>query len=109
MLSCFFHGLASDFPCSIASARQSRRRVSRGRITSSIKPRLAATNEIVAPMLDEHVPLLEGIGVEQQLEPLARGELATAVLGLDAAGAAARPRRRPFFSRRPRVSSTASR
>jgi hypothetical protein len=48
-------------------------------------------------MLDEHVPFLEGIGVEQQLQPLARGELAAAVLGLDATRPAARPRRRPLF------------
>src|ERR1700737_3203764 len=53
--------------------------------------------EIMAAMLDEHVPFLEGIGVEQELEPLARGELATAMLGLDAAGATARTGRRPLF------------
>ncbi len=36
-------------------------------------------------------------GVEQELEPLARGQLAAAVLRLDPLGAAARPRRSPLF------------
>src|SRR6266851_5078729 len=58
---------------------------------------VALDAEIMAAVLDEHVPFLEGIGVEQQFEPLARGELAAAVLGFDAADAAARPRRRPLF------------
>src|SRR5208282_1373804 len=53
--------------------------------------------EIVAAVLDEHVPFLEGTRVEQQLEPLARGELAAAVLGLDAASAATGPRRRSLI------------
>ena len=53
--------------------------------------------EIVAAMLDEHVPFLEGAGVEQQLEPLARGELALGVLRLDAPLAAAGARRRALF------------
>ena len=38
--------------------------------------------EIVRAVLDEHVPFLEGAGIEQQLEPLARGELALGVLRL---------------------------
>ena len=46
--------------------------------------------EFGAPVLDEHVPFLEGLGVEQQLEALARRQLALLVLGLDAV-----PRRRP--------------
>ena len=45
--------------------------------------------EIGAAMLDEHVPFLERALVEQQLEPLARGELALAVLRGDALLAAA--------------------
>ena len=49
--------------------------------------------EIVAAVLDEHVPFLEGTGIEQQVEPLARGQLAAAVLGLDAARPAAGPGR----------------
>ncbi len=40
-------------------------------------------------MLDIHVELLEGVLVEQELEPLARGELAALVLGLGARGPAA--------------------
>src|SRR5437667_4645635 len=43
MLSCFFGGFDSCLPRNMASARHSRRRVPRGKITSSIKPRLAAT------------------------------------------------------------------
>ena len=53
--------------------------------------------EIVAAVLDEHVPFLEGTGVEQQFEPLARGELAAEVLGFDAAHPAARPGRLPLL------------
>ena len=41
--------------------------------------------EIDAAMLDEHVPFFEGVGIEQQLEALARGQLAFGVLRLDAA------------------------
>ena len=43
-------------------------------------------------MLDEHVPFLEGAFVEQQLDALARGELALAVLRGDAFLAAAEAR-----------------
>ena len=53
--------------------------------------------EIMRSVLDEHVPFLEGIGVEQDFEPLACSELAAAVLGVDASGPAARARRRPLF------------
>ncbi len=53
--------------------------------------------EIVAAVLDEHVPFLEGTGVEQQFEPLARGELARRVLRFDPAGPAARPGCLPLF------------
>ena len=51
--------------------------------------------EVVAAVLDEHVPFLERAGVEQQLDALARGELALGVLRVDAllAAAEARPRR----------------
>ena len=45
--------------------------------------------EIVAAMLDEHVELLERIVVEQEFDPLARGELALGVLRRDALLAAA--------------------
>src|ERR1700746_4100175 len=45
--------------------------------------------EILAAVLDEHVPLLEGAGIEEQLQALARGELALGMLRLDAARAAA--------------------
>ena len=47
--------------------------------------------EVGAAVLDEHVPFLERIGVEQQLDALARGELALGVLGVDALLAAAEP------------------
>ena len=40
-------------------------------------------------MLDEHVELLEGAGIEQHLDPLARGELALGVLRLDPSRATA--------------------
>jgi hypothetical protein len=45
-------------------------------------------------VLDEHVPFLERAFVEQDLEPLARGELALGVLRLDASLAAAFSRAR---------------
>ena len=48
--------------------------------------------EIDAAVLDIHVELLEGAFVEQEVEALARRELAALVLGLDARGAAAGPR-----------------
>src|SRR5206468_779653 len=47
--------------------------------------------EVGATVLDEHVPLFEGVGVEQQLDALARGQLALAVLRFDALLAAAEP------------------
>ena len=46
----------------------------------------------VAAVLDEHVELLEGALVEQQLDPLARRQLAARVLRGDALFAAAEPR-----------------
>ena len=48
-------------------------------------------------MLDEHVPFLEGIGIEQQFDALARGQLALGVLRVDAALAAAGARRRALL------------
>src|SRR6476619_5598833 len=51
--------------------------------------------EIDAAVLDIHVELLEGALVEQELEPLPRGELAAGVLGLDAPEATAFPRPSP--------------
>ncbi len=48
--------------------------------------------EIVGAMLDEHVELLERVAVHQQLDALARGELAALVLRLDALFAAAAAR-----------------
>ena len=48
-------------------------------------------------MLDEHVPFLEGIGIEQQFDALARGQLALGVLGIDAALAAAGARGRALL------------
>ena len=48
--------------------------------------------EIDAAVLDIHVELLEGALIEQEIEPLARGELAAGMLRLDAGGAAADPR-----------------
>ena len=57
--------------------------------------------EIVAAVLDEHVPFLEGAGIEQQLQPLARGELALGVLLLDALLAAALARRFALFLQPP--------
>src|SRR5262249_3486863 len=47
--------------------------------------------EIDAAVLDIHVELLKGVLVEQELEPLARGELAAGMLGLDASEPAALP------------------
>ena len=51
--------------------------------------------EVVAAVLDVHVELLEGVLVHQQLDALARGELAALVLGVDARLPAAEPRLRP--------------
>ncbi len=48
-------------------------------------------------MLDEHVPFLEGTGIEQHLEPFARRELAFGVLLLDAPLPAAEPRGSAFL------------
>ena len=48
--------------------------------------------ELVGAVLNEHVELLEGILVHQELDPLARGELAALVLRLDAPLAAAAAR-----------------
>ena len=48
--------------------------------------------EIDAAVLDIHVELLEGAFVEQEVEALARRELAALVLRLDARGAAPGPR-----------------
>ena len=50
--------------------------------------------ELGAAMLDEHVDLLERAEVEQQLQPLARRQLAALVLGGDAPRAATELRRR---------------
>ena len=47
--------------------------------------------EILVAVLDEHVELLEGVRVEQQLDALARRQLAARVLRLDARLAAAHP------------------
>ena len=51
--------------------------------------------EIDAAVLDKHVELLERALVEKQLDPLARGELAARVLGLDALPPAAFARPAP--------------
>ena len=51
--------------------------------------------EVVGIVLDEHVPLLEGPFVEEQIEALARGELALGVLGRDPPLAAAEARGGP--------------
>ena len=53
--------------------------------------------EVTAAVLDEHVPLLEGAFVEQDIEALARGQLALAVLGLDPLFPAAGARRRALL------------
>ena len=54
--------------------------------------------EVVAAVLDEHVELLERALVEQQVDPLAGGQLALGVLGRDPPLAAAGPRlRAPLF------------
>jgi len=50
-------------------------------------------------MLHEHIELLEGALVEQQLDALARRELAAAVLRFDALVAAAEARRIAPLSR----------
>ena len=49
--------------------------------------------EFVAAVFDEHVELLEGAFVEQEVDALARGQLALGVLGRDALLAPARARR----------------
>ena len=49
--------------------------------------------EVDAAVLDEHVPLLERVGVEQHLDPLARGEASLRVLRFDSGRPAALPRR----------------
>ena len=48
--------------------------------------------EVVGAVLDEHVELLEGVLVHQELDALARGELAALVLRVDAPFAAAAAR-----------------
>jgi 4-carboxymuconolactone decarboxylase len=48
----------------------------------------------MAAVLDEHVPFLEGTGVEQYLEALARGQLAAGMLRVNAPLAAAEASRR---------------
>ena len=53
--------------------------------------------EVVAAVLDEHVPFLERAFVEQQLEPFARAQLALGVLGGDALLATAEPRPGALF------------
>ena len=53
--------------------------------------------EIRAAMLDEHVPFLEGAGIQQQLDALPGGQPSLGMLGLDALDAAAGARRRPFI------------
>src|SRR5262249_1985808 len=50
--------------------------------------------ELTRAVLDKHVELLERALVEQEFKPLARGELATLVLRLDAVFPAARARLR---------------
>ena len=51
--------------------------------------------EVVAAVLDVHVELLEGVLVHEQLDALARGQLAALVLGVDARLPAAEARLRP--------------
>ena len=51
--------------------------------------------ELGRAVLDKHVELLEGALVREELEALARGELAALVLRCDARLAASRPRPRP--------------
>jgi hypothetical protein len=46
--------------------------------------------------VDEHVPLFEGIGIEQQREAFACAQLALGVLGLDPPLAAAHARGTPL-------------
>src|SRR6185312_5694482 len=58
--------------------------------------------EIARAVLDEHVPFLEGIRIEQDLEPLARGKLSLSVLRRDAPRAAAGTRRRALLVELPK-------
>ncbi len=53
---------------------------------------MALHAEVAAAVFDEHVPFLERALVEQQLEPLARRELAFVVLRFDAFWATAQAR-----------------
>src|SRR2546430_6744553 len=57
--------------------------------------------EILAAVLDKHVPFLEGTRVEQDIEALARCQLAALMLRLDAAGAAAGAGRLALFIQAP--------
>ena len=52
--------------------------------------------EIVAAVLDEHVPLFERARIEQQLDSFTRREFALGVLAIDALLTAAQFRRSPF-------------
>src|SRR5690606_21525450 len=47
--------------------------------------------EIRRAVLDEHVPLLEAVGIEQDVDTLARGQLAAFVLRVDPALSATEP------------------
>ena len=58
---------------------------------------LAVHAEVVAVVLDEHVPFLEGPFVEQDVDALARRQLALAVLRRDPALAAAHAGPAAFF------------
>jgi len=53
--------------------------------------------EVVTAVLDEHVPLLERVGIEQQLEAFARRELALGMLRFDPAPASAQAGRGALF------------
>ncbi len=57
---------------------------------------LVAHAEVTAPVLDEHVPFLEGTGIGQKIDALARSKPALGMLGIGPALAATGPRRRPL-------------
>ena len=53
--------------------------------------------EVVAAMLDEHVPFFEALRIKQEIEAFARRQLALGVLGVDALLSAAEPRGRALL------------
>jgi hypothetical protein len=66
-----------------------------------VKSWLNTKTSLPLTVLDEHVPFLEGTGIEQHLQALARGKLALGVLRLDPAHPAAGAGRLAFLLQSP--------